>query len=232
MKLKGKTALIIGGSTGIGRAIAQRFIEEGAKVIVFGINKPDYDVEFYKVDVSNEEEIKQALKKANKIDVLVNNAGIFKGHLVEQTKTKELDEVIDINFKGVFLVCKHSIPKINKGGCIINISSILGINPRKETAVYSATKAAVMILTKSLALELANKSIRVNCIVPGVIDTPIWGKYAGSEEEGKKDLKESAAQHPLKRAGKPEEIAHAAVFLAENEFTTGAILPIDGGATI
>ena len=232
MNLKNKTALITGGSSGIGKAIARAFIEKGAKVIIFGINKPDYNCEFYHVDVSKEEQIKKALNNIKSLDIVINNAGIFKGKLVEKTTAEELNEVLDIDFKGAFLVCKHSIPKLNKGGCIINISSILGIAPRAEASVYSASKAAVISLTKALALELANKSIRVNSIAPGIIDTPIWDKFAGSKEEGDKDMKESSSHHPLKRAGKPEEIAHAAIFLAENEFTTGIILPVDGGATI
>ena len=232
MNLKNKTALITGGSSGIGKAIARAFIEKGAKVIIFGINKPDYNCEFYHVDVSKEEQIKKALNNIKSLDIVINNAGIFKGKLVEKTTAEELNEVLDIDFKGAFLVCKHSIPKLNKGGCIINISSILGIAPRAEASVYSASKAAVISLTKALALELANKSIRVNSIAPGIIDTPIWEKFAGSKEEGDKDMKESSSHHPLKRAGKPEEVAHAAIFLAENEFTTGIILPVDGGATI
>ena len=232
MNLKNKTALITGGSSGIGKAIARAFIEKGAKVIIFGINKPDYNCEFYHVDVSKEEQIKKALNNIKSLDIVINNAGIFKGKLVEKTTAEELNEVLDIDFKGAFLVCKHSIPKLNKGGCIINISSILGIAPRAEASVYSASKAAVISLTKALALELANKSIRVNSIAPGIIDTPIWEKFAGSKEEGDKDMKESSSHHPLKRAGKPEEIAHAAIFLAENEFTTGIVLSVDGGATI
>ena len=232
MNLQGKTTLITGGSTGIGKATARAFMEKGAKVIIFGLNKPDYNCEFYKVDVSKEEQIKNAFEKIRSIDILVNNAGVFAGEYLEKTKTEELNQVIDTNFKGTFWMCKYAIPKINEGGSIINISSILGISPRPGTSVYSASKAAVISLTKALALELANKLIRVNCIAPGVIDTPIWEKFAGSKEEGDKDMKDSAAKHPLKRAGKPEEVAHAAIFLAENDFTTGVILPIDGGATI
>jgi len=232
VNIKNKTVLVTGGSTGIGKAIAEAFIAKGTKVIVFGLNKPQYSCEFYKVDVSKENEIKSALSKIKSLDILVNNAGIFTGSLVEETNMNDFDEEMNINFKGTFMTCKYSIPKINKGGCIINISSILGINPRAEASVYSASKAAIISLTKSLALELANKPIRVNSIAPGVIDTPIWQKGVSSREEGEKDLKESASKHPLKRSGKPEEIAHATIFLAENDFTTGAILAVDGGATI
>lgn len=228
MKLNGKTAVITGGSSGIGRAIAERFMQEGVKVIVFGINKPDYPAEFHKVDVSKENEIKRALEKIKGIDVLVNNAGIFLGGNIEKMTTEDLNKSFDINFKGPFWCSKYSIPKMKKGSCIINISSIRGITPRAGGGIYSATKSALISLTKTLAFELAEKGIRVNSIAPGVIRTPIWG----SGEEAEKDIKGAVANYPIKRAGTPEEIAHAAVFLTENEFTTGITLLVDGGAEI
>ena len=232
MKLKNKIALITGGSTGIGKAIAEALIQKEAKIIILGLNKPDYKCDFYKVDVSNEEEIKKTLSKTKSIDILINNAGIFAGDIIEKTTTEELNQLVDINIKGVFWMCKYAIPKINKGGCIINIGSIRGIKPSPGTSVYSFTKATVINFTKALALELAEKNIRANCINPGVIHTPIWEKTATSKEEGLQDMKDAAAKYPLKRAGKPEEIAHAAIFLIENEFITGASIPVDGGATI
>src|SRR3989338_6076745 len=106
MKLVKKTALITGASKGIGKAIAQRFIKEGAKVIVFGIEKPEYEVEFYNVDVADEEQIEKAVKKINKVDILINNAGIYFHGLVENTKKEDLDKIIDINLKGTYLMCK------------------------------------------------------------------------------------------------------------------------------
>ncbi|MEK6915030.1 MAG: SDR family oxidoreductase [Nanoarchaeota archaeon] len=232
MNLKNKTSLITGGSTGIGKAIAKEFMQKGAKIIIFGKNKPDYECEFHKVDVSKEEQIKSAINKVKSIDILVNNAGIFAGDTIEKTTTEEINKVIDTNIKGVFWMCKYSIYKISKGGCIINIGSISGITPRPGNSIYSLSKAAIINLTKSLALELIENEIRVNCINPGVIDTPIWLKSETSKEEGLSNLKRSATRHPMKRAGKPEEIAHATIFLAENDFTTGTILAVDGGATI
>ncbi|MBI2043900.1 SDR family oxidoreductase [Candidatus Pacearchaeota archaeon] len=228
MKLKGKVAVITGGSSGIGKSIAGAFIKNGAKVIVLGINKPDYKCEFYKVDVSKENEIKSAFQKIKQLDILINNAGIFIGGKVENTNTEDLNKVLDVNFKGYFWCSKYSIPKINNGGSIINISSIHGMSPRAGVSVYGATKAAIINLTKALALELAERKIRVNCISPGAIRTPIWG----TGEESEKDLQEVGSKYPLKRVGDPEEIAHATVFLAENEFITGVNIPVDGGATI
>jgi len=176
MNLQNKTVIITGGSSGIGKAIAEKFIQKGAQVIIFGINKPDYQCEFHKVNISKEYQIKSALQKIKSIDILVNNAGIFLGDNIEKTKSSDLNQIIDINIKGVFWMCRYSIPKIQKGGCIINIGSIRGITPRQGASIYSLTKAAVINLTKALAIELAEKGIRANCINPGVIDTPIWGK--------------------------------------------------------
>jgi|SRR3989344_650816 len=231
MKLKNKTVLITGGSTGIGKAIAEEFIKKEANIIVLGINKPEYKCDFHKVNIGKEEQIKSALQNINSIDILINNAGIFLGDTIENTSSSDLNMIIDVNIKGIFWVCKHSIPKIQKGGCIINIGSIRGITPRAGTSIYSMTKAAVINLTKALALELAEKDIRVNCINPGIIDTPIWEKSYDSKKEATKDLKESAGKYLIKRPGKPEEIAHATIFLAENDFITGALIAVDGGAT-
>ncbi len=139
-----------------------------------------------------------------------------------------MNKSFDVNFKGTFWCCKYAIPKLNRGGAIINISSIRGIRPREGGGVYAATKAAVISITKTLALELAEKGIRANCIAPGVIRTSIWGKG----EEAEKDIQSATSTYPFKRAGNPEEIAHAAVFLVENEFVTGIVLPVDGGATV
>src|SRR3989344_5466308 len=123
MNLKNKTAVITGGSSGIGKAIAQAFIKQGSKVIVFGMHKPDYPVEFCKVDISKEEEIKKALDKISSIDILVNNAGIAKILSVEKTTTEMLNSIIDINLKGTFWTSRYSLPKLKSGSCIINISS-------------------------------------------------------------------------------------------------------------
>ena len=154
MKLVKKTALITGASKGIGKAIAQRFIKEGAKVIVFGIEKPEYEVEFYNVDVADEEQIEKAVKKINKVDILINNAGIYFHGLVENTKKEDLDKIIDVNLKGTYLMCKHVLPLLKKTkGNIINISSSIGIVPEPESPAYCSTKAAIIMLTKCMAQE-------------------------------------------------------------------------------
>ena len=230
MQLKDKIVLITGASTGIGKTIAKIFMQKGSKLIVFGQNKPALEVEFYKVDVSNELEIKKQLSKLNKIDILINNAGIAKIANIEYTDTKILDDMININLKGVFWMSKYTIPHINKGGCIINISSLAGIKSFEGYGIYCATKAAVISLTKTLAIELAKNKIRANCIAPGIIDTEIWEKMFG--KNGRKILKESEDYVLLKRSGKPEEIAKTAIYLAENDFIDGETILVDGGENL
>lgn len=230
MELKDKRILITGASTGIGHSIALEFIKRGADVTVFGLNKPDFLCKFFKVDVSKEDEIISAIEMIDRIDVLINNAGIYKGDLIEKTSTQELNELLDVNFKGVFWMCKYSIPKISNGGCIVNIGSIAGIKNFPYLGVYSATKAAVRSITETLALELADRKIRVNCISPGIIDTPLWEKSYG--EQAKNILDESKNYVPLKLIGKPCDVAQAVIFVCENNFITGSTIVIDGGECI
>jgi NAD(P)-dependent dehydrogenase (short-subunit alcohol dehydrogenase family) len=228
MRLAKKTALVTGGSKGIGEAITKRFQKEGARVIVFDIEKPTFDVEFFKVDISDENQIKEALKKIDKIDILVNNAGIYFQESVEKTSKERLDKIVDINIKGTYLMCKHFIPMILKSkGNIINIASALGIVPELSSPAYCTTKAGVIMLTKCLAQEYASKGIRVNSILPGPIDTPLLRNSFQSED----DKKVSENKIPMKRIGKPEEVANVAVFLASDEasYVTGGMYSVDGG---
>lgn len=228
MKLSNKTALVTGGSSGIGKAIAKRFIKEGAKVIVFDIERPDYEAEFHQVDIREEEQIEKAFHKIKQLDVLVNNAGIYFQAYVEETKGEQLDKVIDVNLKGTYLMCKHALPLIKKSkGNIINIASALGIVPELESPAYCSTKAAVIMLTKCMAQEYASLGIRVNAVLPGPIDTPLLRNSVSSQKE----IDEIAKLIPMKRIGKPEEVANLAVFLASDEasYVTGGLYPVDGG---
>jgi NAD(P)-dependent dehydrogenase (short-subunit alcohol dehydrogenase family) len=228
MLLKGKVALITGASTGIGKAIAQRFIKEGAHVIVFGRNKPDYKTEFCKVDVSKESDIREAMKKIKRLDVLINNAGVFFMESIEAS-TKKFDTTMDINLKGAYWTCKYSIPLLKKSkGNVVNISSIIGIIPAPDVAAYCISKAGVIMLTKLFAQEYASVGIRANAILPGPIDTPMLRSSVSSPEEMHEVY---AKNNPMRRIGKPEEIAAAAAFLASDEasYINGALLPVDGG---
>jgi len=228
MKLDKKVALITGGSNGIGKAIAQRFLNEGAKVIVFDIVKPDYDVDFYEVDITNEEKIKKVFQKIKHLDIVVNNAGIYFQASVEETSEEQLDKIIDVNFKGAYLISKHALPLIKeRKGNIINISSVVGIIPDPTAPAYSSTKAALVMLTKCMAREYGADGIRVNAILPGPIDTPLLRRVLSSEEL----IQKYAALNPMGRIGKPEEVANIAAFLASDEasYVTGGIYLVDGG---
>lgn len=230
MDLRNKVVLLTGASTGIGKSIAKSFLERKAKVIVFGLHKPEYCSEFYKVDISDEDQIKSAILKIKAIDILINNAGVAKIATIAETSNKIFDEMFNINFRGLFWMSKHSIPKLKDNGCIINISSLAGLKSFEGYGVYCATKSAVISLTKTLALELASRKIRVNCIAPGIINTEIWEKMYG--KDWNKNLKENEKYVLLKRAGKPEEIAKTAIFLCENDFINGETILVDGGESI
>lgn len=228
MKFDQKTVLITGGSKGIGKAIAQRFLKEGAKVIVFDIEKPDYEANFYEVDVRKEEQIKKAFEEIKDLDIVVNNAGIYFQASVEETSKEQLDKIIDVNFKGVYLISKYALPLVRKNkGNIINIASIVGIVPEPGSAAYCSTKAAIIMLTKSMAQEYAAEGIRVNAILPGPIDTPLLKQLLSSEEA----MQEYVKLIPLGRIGKPEDVANLTAFLASDEasFITGGLYSIDGG---
>jgi len=230
MRLKGKTALITGGTKGIGKAIALKFIEEGAEVIVFDLKIPDYKCQFFRVDVSDERKIKRAFSRIKKIDILVNNAGIYFQADVTNTNKKDLDKLIDTDLKGPYLMCKFAIPLLAKTkGNIINIASGLGIHAEPESPAYCASKAGLIMLTKCLALRYA-KNIRVNAILPGPIDTPLLRECFSSQ----KDLEEYAKLNPMGRIGLPIDVANIALFLASNEanYVTGGLYSVDGGESI
>jgi len=184
MKLDKKVALVTGGSNGIGKAIAQRFLDEGAKVIIFDIVKPDYGADFYQVDITKEEEIKKAFQEIKHLDIVVNNAGIYFQASIEETSKEQLDKIIDVNFKGTYLISKYALPLIKKNkGNIINISSVVGIIPDPTSPAYCSTKAALIMLTKCMAREYGIKGVRVNAILPGPIDTPLLRRVLSSEEK-------------------------------------------------
>ncbi len=228
MDLKNKTICITGGSTGIGKAIAQACIKKGAHVIILGMHKPNYTCTFLKTDMRKEADIIKAMKQVSSLDVLVANAGVAHVAALEKTSTAQFNDLFDTNVKGVFWACTYAIPKMKKGGNIITISSIAGLHSFEGFGAYCATKAAVISMTKSYALELANRNIRVNSIAPGVVKTDIWRKMHMTMPM----LKEFVDSTLVKRTGQPEEIADAALFLMQNEFVTGSVLTIDGGELV
>ena len=249
MKLKDKVALITGGSLGLGKATAILFAEEGAKVVITGrtektlkeavdeAKKKGLDLDYLVSDVSKEEDCKAAvdyvIEKYGKIDILFNNAGVLYVGTTHQTDTEIWDKTFAINVRGTFLMSKYAIPHmLEKGyGCIVNNSSVLGLKAVPGVAAYNATKGAVTQLTRSTALEYADKGIRVNAICPGTIDTPMVDSLLDQMPDRADATELFKSFHPMGRFGTPEEIAHSVLFLCEDNvgFMTGTMLSVDGG---
>ena len=246
MGFVGKVVLITGGSRGIGFATAKMFSENGAKVIITSKDKSRLEKSSGNLvntigivaDIRNESDVKdvieQTIKKFGKLDILVNNAGIFpKIKKLHEIDESEWQEVLDVNLTGQFRFTKAAIPYLKKtSGCIINISSDAGLKAYQgfNADAYSATKAALVILTKCWALEYSKEKIRVNCICPGVVDTDMTKPFLKTD----KDREFMNNEHPIGRMGQPEEIAKAILFLAseDSSWTTGAVLTVDGGESV
>jgi len=228
MNFQDKTVLVTGGSSGIGQAICEEFHNKGAKVVVFDLVESDSQYEYYKVDITKEEEIKSALNNIPKIDTLVNCAGVYIQKYVEDTTTEELDKVIDTNLKGTYLVTKNVLPLIRQSkGNIINISSGLGIAPELTSPAYCMTKSGIIMLTKCLAQQLAEEHVRVNAVLPGPIDTPLLRDSFSTDEE----MEEYKNLNPMRKIGTPQDVANVVLFLASDlaNYVTGGLYSVDGG---
>ena len=247
MRLQNKVALISGGAKGMGAVEAKLFAKEGAKVVIGDvletegkqieaeINETGGECLFVPLDVTDENQWNEAVaatvRRFGKLDILINNAGIFRTSAVEETSSTEWDQVMDINAKGVFLGAKAAIPAMREagGGSIINLSSVAGLVGAAYSSAYSASKGAVRLFTKSTAIQYATDGVRCNSIHPGVIQTDMT-KEAIADSQFKAQRLDPT---PLARLGQPEDVAYGALYLASDEssFVTGAELVIDGGWT-
>ncbi len=251
MRLADKVVLITGAGSGIGRASALRFALEGARVVVVDW-KPDGGREtvaqiqadggralFVAADVSQEADVQRmvatAVEMYGRLDILFNNAAIQVFGTIPETPTSDWDKVLDVNLKGVYLGCKYAIPRMiaQGGGCIVNMSSTLGLVGDPTMPAYGATKGGILAMTKAMAQAHGRQHIRVNCICPGDVDTPIVQEYFDQQPDPAAARRQVAAHYALGRIAQPDEIAHVALFLASDEssFLTGSAIVVDGGLT-
>jgi NAD(P)-dependent dehydrogenase (short-subunit alcohol dehydrogenase family) len=250
-RIEAKACVVTGAGSGIGRAIAERFAEEGGKVICVDVNAQSVAdtaariqwaggvAEAAPADVSDPEQaiafIQRCVDLYGSIDILVNNAGVNLPGVFHEVSNEIVDKTLNVNVKGPIYGSRAAIPQMLRqgSGAIVNVSSVNGLVSEPFLTIYSASKGAVVMLTKGIALDYAKKGIRCNCICPGWVDTPI--NYAHAELLGgiEKVYASIDQFQPIGRPGEPREIAHLALFLASDEasFLTGAIIAADGGMT-
>ncbi|MFX1287076.1 MAG: SDR family NAD(P)-dependent oxidoreductase [Promethearchaeota archaeon] len=249
MKLKGKIAIITGAGAGIGEATALLFAKEGAKVccnslsasakkVVAKIKLSGGEAIFVQADISIEEEAKQIIEKTietyGKIDILFNNAGVVLSGAIDTISTEDWNRTMAVNVRGIYLVTKYAIDYLRKTqGVIINNSSSVAFKGVKDRAAYTASKGAVLSMTRAMAADYLEDKIRVNAICPGTTDSPSLVKRIKSKGGNYKEIRQGFIdRQPLKRFGTPEEIAEGVLFLVLNEFCTGVSLLVDGGMTM
>jgi 3-oxoacyl-[acyl-carrier protein] reductase len=244
--MQGKVALVSGAGSGIGQAVAVRLAEEGATVVV--TSRSDEHVREtcdlvggdplgLVLDLRDRASIEAAVERTvaehGRLDVLVCVAGVDQPNEppLAETSDEEWDEVFGVNVRGVFQLCRAAVPVLADGGSIVTVGSANGITPRPNAAAYCASKAALLMLTRALALELAPRGIRANCVCPGVVDTPLTDLFLGMSPEPAALRAEYAASNPLNRIADSRDIANCVLFLASDEasFVTAAPFVVDGG---
>jgi len=243
MRLKDKTALITGGTRGIGKAITKEFLKEGAKVAVCAsseenlkklkdeLAKEGHDIVTIKADIRDAKQVSECVKKSvdslGAVNILVNNAGITRDQLIARMSDEDWDQVLSVNLKAAFLFIRDVSRLMirQRAGKIINMASVIGIMGNAGQANYASAKAGLIALTKSVAKELSKRNIQANCIAPGYIQTDMTDALPDKVKE------EVVKYVPLGRMGTAEEVAHAALFLASDEsnYITGQVLQVDGG---
>lgn len=234
--LSGKRTLVTGGRQGIGNAIAEGFLIEGASIAICGRGERPDDLNenfaWYKVDVADSGQVSKLASALGNLDVVVNNAGIQVEKTVAESTDDDWDLVMGVNAKGVFNVCRAFLPQMNKGGSIINIGSISGKVADPSMALYNASKAFVHGLTRSIAVD-HGPDVRCNAICPGWIETGMLDAGFDLADNPEKAKKDALNRHAMRRFGKPEDIAQMAVWLASDNssFATGQCYTVDGGMT-
>ena len=241
-RLEGKVALVTGAASGIGRACAERFAADGAKVVGADLQSADLGgLRLAKLDVRDEAAVaalvREIARDHGRLDVVVNAAGVAGGGPVHRLEGEAWDRVLDINLKGTFLVCKHAIaqlleqsPRDGERGSVINVASIEGLEGTAGGSAYNASKGGVVLLTKNLAIDYGRSGIRANAICPGFIETPMTDSVFGMP--GMEPVRDAIIdEHKLRRLGRPEEIASVAAFLCSTDasFVSGQAIAVDGG---
>jgi len=244
MRMTGKTAVVTGGASGIGRAVVDAFLREGASVGVVDRDQRATELEGLAFAVIGDAGAPRTWQQVHdratehwgRLDVLVNNAGYGIRASVTDTTWEDWQAIVTTNVSSVFLGCRTAIPLMREagGGSVVNMASVAGHIGMSERAAYCATKAAVVGLSKAMAVDHAKENIRVNCVAPGTTDTPYFSKISAHLDDPDAYRADLAARQPLGRLGRPEEIAAATLFLASDEssFATGSVLTVDGGMSI
>jgi len=246
MRLRDRVAIVTGGGSGFGDAICRRFAEEGTKVVLVDCQADrgravaqDIGAIFVEADVASEADARRmvatAVERFGRLDILVNNAGAPQAPTpITDTDEHDFDRLMAVNAKAIALAAKHAVPILRRqgGGVILNTVSVAAIRPRPNLAAYNASKGAALVLSKSLAIELAPDRIRVNAVCPGPGDTPMLATFVGGESDAHRAA--FLQSIPLGRLCAPADVASTMVFLASDEarFITGAVIEVDGGRCI
>ena len=252
MRLAGKAVVLTGASTGIGRACAVRFAREGARLVLADVRDEEgealcREIEhaggtalYVRTDVAsradNERAIDRCVERYGSIDVLMCNAGITLPRLLPDSSDDEIERVLGVNLRGVIYAARHAIPRMlaqPRGGTMLFTASKTGLVAQTDSPVYCASKGAVVMLAKALALDYATRGIRVNALCPGIIDTPMLHEFAATRPDPAAAWRSYESAQPIGRLGTPDECADAALWLVSDEssFITGVALPVDGGFT-